>query len=419
MPLLSWLPSGITRNPFGRIRRQRPLAKRRPGRRLRLEPLEGRTLMSGLSLTAATVPALIADITAANTAGGANTITLTAPSTSPYVLTAVNNSSISSHFGTNVNGLPVIAVNDNLTIVGNGGTIERSTTVGTPLFRLLDVASGGSLTLENLTLQGGHIPGVSGSEGSPNPAGPGTGAARGGAIYNQGTLVLNAVTVQNNVAGGNTPIDPVDAAGGGIFSYFGTVTLEGGTIVQNNEAVGTVYCNTFGGGIAAIGGTVTVTNATLDNNTARAGAGSSSGFPYTAGFAYAGGMYASGVTLNLTNATLDGNAATAPNTGRLSGGGAYGGGLFLCGGTATLTSCIVQGNSASQAAPVSSVFTGQGGGIYIYFGSANPGGYGGGYIYTSVYLDPATVANTINNTDESGLNGSTANIDGTYILQNP
>ena len=43
------------------------------------------------SFTAATVSALIADINAANTAGGANTITLTAATTAPYVLTAVNN----------------------------------------------------------------------------------------------------------------------------------------------------------------------------------------------------------------------------------------------------------------------------------------------------------------------------------------
>jgi hypothetical protein len=35
-----------------------------------------------------------------------------------------------------------------------------------------------------------------------------------------------------------------------------------------------------------------------------------------------------------------------------------------------------------------------------------------------VYIDAFTVANTVNNTDGSGLNGTTANIDGTYILQN-
>jgi hypothetical protein len=48
-----------------------------------------------------------------------------------------------------------------------------------------------------------------------------------------------------------------------------------------------------------------------------------------------------------------------------------------------------------------------------------PAAYGGGiYIATgaTVYLHAFTVANTINNTDESGLNGLTANIDGTYTL---
>jgi hypothetical protein len=36
----------------------------------------------------------------------------------------------------------------------------------------------------------------------------------------------------------------------------------------------------------------------------------------------------------------------------------------------------------------------------------------------TVYIDTFSVAKTINNTDGSGLNGPTANIDGTYILQN-
>ncbi len=44
-----------------------------------------------------------------------------------------------------------------------------------------------------------------------------------------------------------------------------------------------------------------------------------------------------------------------------------------------------------------------GAGIYIASGA-------------TVYLDSFTLANTINNTDSTGLNGSTANIDGPYIL---
>src|SRR6516164_3677877 len=185
--------------------RPRHLSCSRAGRRrspLILEPLEDRTALSNFN--ALTVSDLIADINAANLAGGTNTITLTAPTTSPYVLTAVDNSTDGA------TGLPVIRGGnkaDSLTIIGNGDTIERGTASGTPDFRLFDVASGASLTLENLTLQNGLASG-SGS------------AAEGGAIYNQGTLVLSAVTVQNNVAQGSGVIDKsyaVPAAGGGIW----------------------------------------------------------------------------------------------------------------------------------------------------------------------------------------------------------
>jgi hypothetical protein len=55
---------------------------------------------------------------------------------------------------------------------------------------------------------------------------------------------------------------------------------------------------------------------------------------------------------------------------------------------------------------------------YSYnWGSPGRGEGGGIYIAssTTVYLDAFTVANTINNADSSGTNGTTANIDGTYI----
>jgi hypothetical protein len=54
-------------------------------------------------------------------------------------------------------------------------------------------------------------------------------------------------------------------------------------------------------------------------------------------------------------------------------------------------------------------------------GSPDSQGFGGGIYIVSgatVYLDSFTVTNTINNTDGSGLNGPTANIDGTYLLRN-
>src|SRR5262245_41253914 len=78
-----------------------------------LEQLEDRTVPS--NFMAGTVSELIADINAANVAGGSNQITLIAGSA--FKLNTVYD----------VAGLPVIAANNNLTIIGNGDTIERET----------------------------------------------------------------------------------------------------------------------------------------------------------------------------------------------------------------------------------------------------------------------------------------------------
>jgi len=480
----SLLPSGKSGRSRGRRPQPRPA---RRGTRLVLEQLEDRSLPS--SYSAATVSDLIADINAANAAAGANTITLAAKTTSPYILTAVNNDT----GGVGSTGLPVIAANDNLTIVGNGDTIERSTASGTPDFRLLDVASGGSLTLENLTLQGG----LSQYFG-------------GGAIYNGGTLVLNGVTVQRNLAYGGAVPDS-GGAGGGIYSGGGSVTLEGGTIVRYNQAGflssgldwediaeqgygGGLYAqnsavtvsnatldnNTAiasdaeGGGLYAYNSTVTVTNATVDNNTAYGSGASVNSFTLGGGLCAGGRQGYGPCTVTVTNSTLDNNVAEGGE------GGGLGGGLCLEGGTVTLSGDTVNSNKAHEGGGLCVEFASatltndtvesnsgpavggcfRGGGLYLYdstatltsdtveFNSAKAGGGGGLYLFGStatltsdtvqsntttggsgggiyivsrgtVYLDSFTVANTINNTDSSGLNGSTANIDGTYILQNP
>jgi hypothetical protein len=149
---------------LARTRRVRKTpAPRRRNLCLTLEQLEERTVPS--CFTAASVADLVADINAANLAGGSNTITLAAGAT--FSLTTVNNAT----------GLPVVATNDNLTIVGSGDTIQRSTATGTLALRLFDVASGASLTLQNLTLQNGLAYGGGWSRG-------------GGAVLSQGALNL-------------------------------------------------------------------------------------------------------------------------------------------------------------------------------------------------------------------------------------
>jgi hypothetical protein len=277
-----------------------------PGRRrpqLGVEQLEDRLVL--YSYTASSVTQLIADINAANRQGGSNTITLVAGTT--FTLTAVNNTTDGA------TGLPVIAAQDNLTIQGNGDTITRSTVSGTPDFRLLDVGRRAALTLESLTLQGGLAYGFGVS-------------AEGGGIYNQGTLDLNGVTLQNNTAQGGvgvlfgrsgffTPGPGGNGYGGGIYVAAGSVTLSDDTL-SANAALGGQGCplsfrghsgnggNCFGGALYVAGGTMTLRDDAVTGNTANGGAPGQS-YNATSGLGEGGGIYiATPATVSLDGFTV-------------------------------------------------------------------------------------------------------------------
>ena len=327
--------------------RTRPQRIQPRRRRPFLEQLEDRLTPS--NFTAATVSDLIADINAANQAGGSNTITLVAGK--PFTLTAVDNATDGA------TGLPVIAANDNLTIVGNGDTIARSTVAGTPAFRLFDVASGASLTLENLTVQGGLA------------IGPSFVTAAGGGIYNQGTLDLKGVTVQNNTAQGSVG---GGALGGGIYSG-GALMLQG-TAIQNNQARGGVGRhgvgrgvsggpggNGLGGGLYVVGGTADLTSTSLSGNMAHGGnggpgggRGSSAGSPGPGGNGLGGGLYAAGGAVTLRNDSVIGNAASGGGPPLIAGVG-EGGGLFIDPAAVvcldSFTHAHVRNNTASSQDP--------------------------------------------------------------------
>jgi hypothetical protein len=334
----SWLRNLKRSAPAAR-RRTQTSSRQRTSFCLALEALEDRSLPSGLPYpTAATVSQLITDIKYANTTGGAFTINLK-PSTA-FDLEKVNNTT------NGANALPVVGGTKavNLTILGNGDTIER---VGSKAFRLFDVSAGSSLTLDHLTLQGGWA--------YDSRVWWGVGSD-GGAIYNQGTLtVRNGSTLSGNTANNE---------GGGIYNAGGTVTVSNGSTLSHNTAYS-------GGGIYNAGGTVTVSNSTLSGNTANYegggidndggavtvssstlsgnSAGSFGGGIYNSPHDFGGGVYNDG-TLTVSGSTVSLNTAIEA------------GGGILNQGTATFTSSAISSNSAGS--PPRSLPLFLGGGIY-------------------------------------------------------
>ena len=171
------------------------------------------------------VPALVRDL---HGAVSQDTLSLAAGCT--YRLTATDNSTDGP------TGLPVIGIP--LTIEGNGATITRSTSSGTPNFRLLDVTKSGDLSIDDLTLSNG----VSDTLG-------------GGGIINDGIVALIGSTLSAN----SSPL-----AGGGVVNY--------GTLAVTNS---TLSGNTTGGGGGGIdngpAGTLTITNSTVADNSGTGG----------------------------------------------------------------------------------------------------------------------------------------------------
>jgi hypothetical protein len=328
--------------------------------RPRLEVLEGRALPS--TYYAATAADLIADINAANAAGGANTIVLTAPITAPYDVSGLVISG----------GVKKKIAADNLTILtGNGssspgfGDIIDASRHG----RLFNVAAGASLTLKNVTLQNGWAP------------------SDGGAIYNQGTLVLSQVLVQNNTS-------EFYGAGGGIWSN-GSLSVQNSTFESNVAANGSGG-PAYGGAIYIAGGAVSITGSAFGDpnggggNVAR-GQTAYGGAVYVA----AGTVTLSGDSFGLVNVpfyafSYTGNSAVGGVAGL---GDGYGGALYVAGGSVTLTNDTIQGNYVEDLSNLDGIYYGDqggfGGGIYIADGA-------------TVYIDSFTLNNTTANISNGG-----------------
>jgi hypothetical protein len=247
------------------------------------ELLEDR-VVPAMTITAGNVAALISAMNTANTDGQPTTIILNNKGT--YNVTSINN--FDSDFGeTFANGLPQVM--GNVTIVGNGSTIERSSSAAA--FRLFYVGSGGSLTLDNLTVTGGEESGDQLAMES---------IVIGGAIFSiGGNLNLNGVTVSGNSVVGSTGQAAAggsgesgdsggSAEGGGIYAFSGSVKISD-SLIENNTAVG---------GAGGAGGTA------APGQPGQGGSGGNGGQGYGAGL----GLFLTTLTLN--NTKVSGNDAT-------------------------------------------------------------------------------------------------------------
>ncbi|HEX7379036.1 MAG TPA: choice-of-anchor Q domain-containing protein, partial [Pirellulales bacterium] len=331
----------------------RGLGGHEPRTRLRIETLEDRRLLSGVTLSvdtindtsassASTSPndvngniSLRSAIQYLNAQGTGGTISFNLPAGSTIDLTGGQ-----------------IEIENSLSISGPGAgalTVDQTTYNS----RLFQVDSAATVSMSGLTLTGGQTTGASGTgDGGAiwNNGGNLTlsemtlthntaNSARGGAVCSSGAFSATGCTFSNNSAVNGGALENIMLAtatvddssftgnsalyGGGIYN-FGQITINDSTL-QGNSTSGPDGNGLYdGGGLDNDGGTANVTASTFVDNSAR-GTG--------------GGIEAHGGSVTVTNSTFSGNSATA------SGGGML---LVYTGGTAWVNSSTFSNNSAAS-----------------------------------------------------------------------
>jgi hypothetical protein len=227
----------------------------------------------------------------------------------------------------------------NLSIVGAGSarTVIDASGLGD---RVLSIASGTRVTLNGLTIRGGHA--ANGSAGLTESAGaacaPGASAgnsgAGGGGILNAGTLTLRTAVVSGNTAGAGG----AGAAGGGPPGPVGCVGGAGGA-------------GGSGGGIYNAG-TLTLTASFVSGNRAGSGGDGGRGAPAVGtsatGSGGAGGsggaVFSTSKTVTLVNSTLVDNSVGDGGVGGQRAAGGNGGALAVFRGAGTIVNATIAHN---------------------------------------------------------------------------
>jgi hypothetical protein len=205
----------------------------------------------------------------------------------------------------------LITIPDGTNITLTGGQLTRGTTGN-----LITVASGGSLILENIIIDGGK-------NGSYSTGGGGR------LVTVNGMLTMkNGAVLQNNI---NSYV--MGAYGGGVYVN-GTFTMNGGTISGNTSAITGTFPTYGGGGVYVNSGTFTMNSGIITDNTLDASSSSNTNLN-----AHGGGIYVSGGTFSMNGGEISGNEAIAKGTGNAVGGAFINDGVtFTVGGAAKITS---------------------------------------------------------------------------------
>ena len=315
------------------------------GRRLRLEGLEDRVMLTG------TPSIYVVNSSGNGNSGTGNTGTL------PYVVGQANSDPNTA--GSEIQFDPTVFDAGSLNTIALAATLDLNETAGPEVIDgpgpgVVAVSGGGNVEVFNV-----------GSNVTASLIGltiTGGSASSGGGVANHGNLTIVDSILMNNTAG----------AGGAVFNL-GTLTVISSTLEANRASQG------FGGAIANAG-TLSILDSTLTDNSASEGGGaisSASSATLTSVTIAAnstssdgGGIYEAAGTLETVNATIANNSAGPLGSG---------GGIELGGGTAALYNTIVAKNQRGPTGSIvaSDIASGSLGTVSGSFNLIGTGGSGG------------------------------------------